>query len=169
MVYALYMTLKSYVIIVAIAMTLLTSGIAAAVTPVMAGDIDCGARPNHEYCTGEEGAQGMVFCDVAWSDQADVDRFGDCYNRDFSTIDCDEHPNHSRCDGFQGRDGNIFCDIQYKDVGYYDNCYDRKDTPKWYCDNYAIDESDRWYTAEFCQGVCDNYEAVVAKGDPCEN
>jgi hypothetical protein len=59
----------------------------------------------------------------------------------------------------------MFCDIQYQDLGYYDNCYDRKDTPDQYCDKYAIDESDRWYTAEFCQGICDNYEAVIDRGE----
>ena len=37
-----------------------------------------------------------------------------------------------------------------------------------YCDNYAKEESDRWYTAEFCQSVCDNYEDVITKDDPCE-
>lgn len=52
------MTLK-YVIIGAIIATL------TAALPVKAGDIDCNAGPNQKYCTGEEGAGEMVFCDVA--------------------------------------------------------------------------------------------------------
>ena len=137
------------------------SEITSMVQPVVAGDANCETDPDDPRCTGEKGAGGMNFC-------VPGDRFGDCYDADFSTIDCDVHQNHSRCTGSQGRDGNIFCDIQYEDLGYYDNCYDRKDTPKWYCDNYAKEESDRWYTAEFCQSVCDNYEDVITKDDPCE-
>ncbi|MGH9926623.1 MAG: hypothetical protein ACREAS_08160, partial [Nitrososphaera sp.] len=121
MVYSVYMTLKSYAIIGAIVMTLLMSGIAAAASPVIAGDRNCDAEPNHKYCNGAEGAQGMVFCDIGG-----VGRGEDCYDRDFSSTDCDEHPGHSRCTGTQGREGNMFGDIQYQDLGYYDNCYDRK-------------------------------------------
>jgi hypothetical protein len=78
----MYMTLK-YVVIGAIVMTLLMSGIAAA-SPVLAGDIDCDSRPNHEYCNGTVGAQGMRFCDRVTSDGVPInDRFGDCYNRFF--------------------------------------------------------------------------------------
>jgi hypothetical protein len=117
----------------------------------------------YQRCAG-----GMIFCDRAWSDPADYDRFGDCYDRDFSTIDCNEHPNHSRCYGYQGREGNIFCDIQEADVGYLDNCYDRKDSPDQYCDKYAVDESEPEYMREFCQGICENYEDVIDKGEPCE-
>jgi hypothetical protein len=153
------------VIIGTIIATLMMSGIAAA-SPVKAGDIDCDIRPNHEYCTGEEGASGMAFCDLSANED---DRFGDCYDRDFSRIDCDEHPSHSRCVGFEGRDGLIFCDVAYEDLGYKPGCYDRNDNPRDYCDNYAIDESDRWYTAEFCQIICDNYDAVIGREEPCEN
>ena len=88
------------------------SGIASSILrPVVAGDANCETDPDDPRCTGEKGAGGMNFC-------VPGDRFGDCYDADFSTIDCDEHQNHSRCSGFQGRDGNIFCDIQYEDLGY---------------------------------------------------
>jgi hypothetical protein len=95
------------------------------------------------------------------------DRFGDCYGGDFSRIDSDEHPKHSRCVGHDGKDGLIFCDIAYQDLGYKPDCYDRNDNPREYCNNYAIDESDRSYTAEFCQGICNNYD-VIDKGESCE-
>ena len=131
---------------------------------VNAGDVDRDARPNDEYCNGTEGAGGMAFCDVAG-----VDRGDDCYDRDFSKIDCDEHPDHSRCNGHKGRDGSIFCDVQYQDVGYKENCYDRNDNPSEYCDNYAIEESNKEWTAEFCQAVCNNYEDVIVKGEHCDN
>ncbi|MGC1134214.1 MAG: hypothetical protein WA941_15415 [Nitrososphaeraceae archaeon] len=162
------MLIKSSVIIGVIIATLLTSGISTA-DPAMAGDRNCDVDISHPYCTGEEGAQGMIFCDLAWSDPADYDRFGDCYDRDFSRIDCGEHPGHSRCGGFQGRDGLIFCDKQYEDMGFKENCFDRNDNPKEYCDNYAIDESDRWYKAEFCQSICDNYQEVIGRGELCSN
>jgi hypothetical protein len=136
---------------------------------VYAGDRDCDREPNDPLCTGEKGTGGMTFCDLAWSDPADVDRFGDCYDRDFSRIDCDEHQNHSRCVGFEGRDGLIFCDVQYQDVGYKENCYDRNDNPSEYCDKYAVEESDKKWEAEFCRSVCNNYEAVIARGESCEN
>lgn len=141
----------------------------AAIIPILmltvpnayASDRNCEQEPNDELCTGEKGAQGMNFCTD--------DRFGDCYDRDFSRIDCDEIPGHSRCTGFQGRDGLIFCDVQYQDVGFKSNCYDRNDNPREYCDEYAIDESDRWYKAEFCQSICDNYQEVIGRGEPCSN
>ena len=47
--------------------TLFLSGIAMA-TPVKAGDIDCDVEPNDVYCTGEEGAGGMRFCDLVISE-----------------------------------------------------------------------------------------------------
>lgn len=54
----------------------------------------------------------MRFCDLVISEGVPInDRFGDCYDRDFSKIDCVEYPNHSRCVGFEGRDGLIFCDV----------------------------------------------------------
>lgn len=131
---------------------------------VYAGDRDCDTEPNHPLCDGTEGADGMMFCDLA-----EVGRGEDCYDRDFSRIDCDEKPNHSRCVGYQGREGLIFCDEQYQDVGYKENCYDRNDTPDQYCDKYAVGESDKRWEAEFCQSTCENYEDVIGKGDPCEN
>lgn len=161
------MTMK-YLPIGMIVATLFLSGIAMA-TPVKAGDIDCEREPNNELCTGERGADGMTFCDLAWSDPADVDRFGDCYDRDFSRIDCAEHPKHSRCVGFEGRDGLIFCDVQYQDVGYKENWYDRNDNPSEYCDNYAVEESSKEWTAEFCQSICSNYQDVLTKGEHCDN
>ena len=82
-------------------------GLTIPVMNVNAGDRNCDVDVNHPYCTGEEGASGMVYCDLAYSNPADVDMYGDCYNRDFSTIDCHEHPNHSRCIGFEGREGKI--------------------------------------------------------------
>ena len=115
------------------------------------------------------GAGGMVFCDLAWSNPDDVDRFGDCYDRDFSRIDCDEHPNHSRCTGFGGRNGLIFCDVAYEDLGYKPGCYDRYDNPTNYCDNYAKEESGQEWTAEFCQSICDNSEGVIGREEPCTN
>lgn len=144
-------------------------GLTIPVMNVNAGDRNCDVDVNHPYCTGEEGASGMVYCDLAYSNPADVDMYGDCYNRDFSTIDCHEHPNHSRCIGFEGREGNIFCDVQYEDLGYYDNCYDRKDTPDKYCDKYAKEESAEEWTAEFCQNICLNFEAVIDRGEDCDN
>jgi hypothetical protein len=128
-----------------------------------ASDINCEEEPNDEYCTGEEGAGGMAFCDVVGAERGD-----DCYDRDFSGIDCGEHPDHSRCTGFQGRDGLIFCDVQYQDVGYKENCYDRNDNPSEYCDSYAVEESSKEWTAEFCQTVCSNYQDVLAKGELCD-
>jgi hypothetical protein len=160
------MTIRSYVMIGAIVMTLLMSTMTAA-APVKAGDRNCDVEPDHPYCNGTEGAGGMIYCDLAWSDPADYDRFGDCYDRDFSRIDCDEHPNHSRCVGHDGRDGLIFCDVQEGDVGFKENCYDRNDNPKEYCDNYAVEESAKEWTAEFCLAVCINYEDVIGKGEPC--
>jgi hypothetical protein len=142
---------------------------ATTLSNVHAGDANCETDPDDPRCTGEKGAGGMNFCDLAWSDPADVDRFGDCYDRDFSRIDCEEHPGHSRCGGTTGREGLIFCDRQQEEMGFQENCYDRNDNPKEYCDNYAIDESDRWYTAEFCQSICDNYEEVINRGEECGN
>ena len=155
--------MKMFAISAVIIATLLMSGISAA-APAMAGDIDCEREPDHKYCNGTEGAGGMAFCDVAG-----VERGDDCYDRDFSRIDCVEIPGHSRCIGFEGRDGLIFCDVHYQNLGFKSNCYDRNDNPREYCDNYAIDESDRWYKAEFCQSVCDNYQEVISRGELCSN
>jgi hypothetical protein len=59
------MTLRSCISIAAIIATLLTSGIAAAAVPVMAGHImNCEERPDHEYCNGEMGLRGMIYCDL---------------------------------------------------------------------------------------------------------
>jgi hypothetical protein len=152
--------LKSSIIIGTI---ILTSTIATA-TPVKAGDRNCDRYPDDPLCTGEEGAAGMVFCDLHGLERGD-----DCYDRDFSRIDCEEKPNHSRCVGHDGRDGYIFCDVAYADLGYKPSCYDRNDEPTIYCDNYAKEESDKKWEAEFCQSICDNYENVIGKGEPCEN
>ena len=154
--------LKSSVIIGTIIATLLTSGIAAT-DPAMAGDRNCNVYPDDELCNGTEGAQGMVFCDLHGLDRGD-----DCYDRDFSTIDCDEYPNHSRCGGTQGRDGLMFCDIQQRDMGFKENCYDRNDNPKEYCDKYAVEEADPRYSEWFCEAVCENYEGVIGRDDPCD-
>ena len=137
------------------------SGITSMVQPVVAGDANCETDPDDPRCTGEKGAGGMNFC-------VPGDRFGDCYDADFSTIDCDVHQNHSRCTGSQGRDGMIFCDVQQLDMGFEENCYDRYDNPSEYCNDHAIDESDFVYTARFCQSICENYEDVIGRGEPCE-
>jgi hypothetical protein len=158
------MTTTRNLVIEMIIAAILTSGIAAS-SPVKAGDRNCDVDINHPYCTGEEGADGIVFCDLAGNED---DRFGDCYDRDFSQIDCDAHPNHSRCIGHDGRDGLIFCDVQEEDVGFKENCYDRNDNPKWYCDNYAVEESAKEWTAEFCLAACINYEDVIGRGEPCD-
>jgi hypothetical protein len=149
--------LKSSIIVGTITMALLMSTIAAD-APVKAGDRNCDVELDHPYCNGEEGRLGMAFCTPEYPE-------GDCYSRDYSQRDCNENPNHSRCDGYLGRDGYIFCDID-PDA---DSCYDRNDDPTKYCDNYAVDESDRWYTAEFCQSICYNYQEVIGRGEPCSN
>jgi hypothetical protein len=97
----------------------------AAVPNAYAGDADCDTDPNDSRCNGETGASGMTFCDLAWSNPEDVDRFGDCYDRDFSTIDCDEYPDSSRCSGYRGEGGKIYCDLQKEEVGYEENCYEQ--------------------------------------------
>lgn len=153
--------LKSSVIMIGIVVATLFVSTIAAAAPVKAGDRNCDVEPEHEYCNGTEGADGMVSCDLAG-----VER-GACYDRDFSRIDCDEHSGHSRCGGTTGRNGLIFCDVVYADLGIKPSCYDRNDNPERYCDNYAVEESDFMYTARFCQGICENYEDVIGKGEPC--
>src|SRR5918996_3994390 len=155
MVYRVYMTPKASVIIGTIIMTLLASTVVAS-TPAVAGDANCETDPDDPRCSGEKGRLGMSFCTPEYPE-------GDCYSRDYSPRDCNENPNHSRCDGYLGREGLIFCDID-PDA---DPCFDRNDSPRKYCDNYAIDASDKWYTAEFCQAICDNYQEVIGKGEPC--
>lgn len=69
------MNRQMFIIIIAISVVLFTSSVSAATAPVLASDINCDERPNHEYCTGEEGRLGMTFCTPEYSD-------GDCYSRD---------------------------------------------------------------------------------------
>jgi hypothetical protein len=145
-----------------IILLLAIAGLTVPIMNVSGGDANCDTDPNDPRCTGEDGAGGMNFC-------VPGDRFGDCYDADFSRIDCNEHQQHTRCIGHQGRDGLIFCDVQYQDMGFKDNCYDRNDNPKEYCDNYAKEESDRWHKAEFCQAICDNYQEVISKEESCTN
>lgn len=71
MVSRVYMTLKTSIITGAILVTLLSSG--TAVAPVLAGDINCDARPDQEYCTGEEGRDGIIFCGTSGAET-------DCYD-----------------------------------------------------------------------------------------
>ena len=101
-----------------------TTTLAIPVINVNAGDRNCDIEPDHEYCNGTEGAQGIRFCDLSGNED---DRFGDCYDRDFSRIDCDEHSGHLRCTGSDGIDGLIFCDVQEEHVGYTENCYERSE------------------------------------------
>ena len=105
----------------------------------------------------------MAFCDVTGADRGD-----DCYDRNFFRIDYNEIPGHARCVGHDGRNGLMFCDVQYEDVGYNENCYDRNDNPTDHCDSYAVEESSKEWTAEFCQTVCSNYQDVLAKGEFCD-
>lgn len=85
---------------------------------VYAGDRNCENEPEHEYCNGERGRSGMIFCDLAR-----IPEDGDCYSRDYSRTDCDEKPNHSRCVGYDGLDGLMFCDPD-PDA---DPCHNRED------------------------------------------
>lgn len=79
-----------------------------------------------------------------------------------------EKSKSAACGGTTGRDGLIFCDKQQRDMGFKENCYDRNDNPTEYCDKYAIDESEFMYTARFCQSICENYEDVIGRGEPCD-
>lgn len=47
-------------------------------------------------------------------------------------------------------------------LGFKSNCYDRNDNPSEYCDNYAVEESSKKWTASFCQNICNNYDDVLA-------
>lgn len=85
------------------------------VSNVYVSDINCDERPNHDFCNGERGRQGMAFCPEGSTD--------DCYSRDYSQIDCNEIPTHSRCVGLDGMEGLMFCDLD-PDA---DPCYDRED------------------------------------------
>jgi hypothetical protein len=87
-------------------------------TNLYASDINCNEEPDHELCNGEEGRQGMNYCEPRDEDKP---YGGDCYSRDYSQIDCDEIPTHSRCVGSDGLNGLMFCD---KDPDA-DPCYDR--------------------------------------------
>jgi hypothetical protein len=105
---------------IAIASILVLTNISVlTVQTVHASDIICRDEPQDDLCTGERGAQGMGYCGTA-------DRFGDCYDGDFSRIDCSgEHNESSRCTGYNGREGLIFCDKQFEQVGYRGNCFER--------------------------------------------
>lgn len=65
--------IKTSAIIIAIVATFLTSSIAGAAAPALAGDINCDARPDHEYCTGEKGRDGIIFCGTSGAET-------DCYD-----------------------------------------------------------------------------------------
>ena len=104
--------MKSLFIFVIIPVLMLT-----ALPNVYAGDLNCDEMPNHEYCNGERGRIGYIFCDLI---APDVEN---CYSRDYTQIDCNEIPTHSRCVGLDGMDGFVFCDLD-PDA---DPCYNRDD------------------------------------------
>lgn len=82
-------------------------------------------------------------------------------------MNCD-NSNSPLCTGEKGRGGCIFCDEYAQLTGSriaYGGCYDRNDAPDEYCDQYAKE-----YTGtEFCMSICHNYEAVIIKGEHCDN
>ncbi|MFY9967431.1 MAG: hypothetical protein WBP83_04750 [Nitrososphaeraceae archaeon] len=84
---------------------------------VYASDMNCEENPDHEYCNGEKGRIGYIYCDLIAPDVED------CYNRDYIQRDCDKNPENSRCTGLIGNDGLVFCDLD-PDA---DPCYDRED------------------------------------------
>lgn len=47
------------------------------------------------------------------------------------------------------------------DMGNYDSCERFRGD---YDGDYAVEESSKQWTAEFCQTVCSNYQDVIARG-----
>jgi hypothetical protein len=118
---------------------LLTRIVYATVT----GRIDCDENPDHEYCKGDKGKNGVPFCDLDYQELG----FTVCRDRDVNPdVDCDVKSDDSLCNSERGRDGLIFCDLLYQKTGSKDSsCSDRNDNPQEYYAKYG--ESDK----DFCE------------------